>query len=282
VCTFERFNAPLNRAGAAGRLFGTLLLRVVVSGYLTPTVSCSLHPADSERETLHSNMVPKPPAAAEEAQVQAEEQAAPADDSTKHRGTKRQQDQSDDQQPAAASKKPRAGAAAAASEDADHKAGSSKDTRRTRGAGQADSKPEESRRQTRQRDAAAAGSKGAAPAAAGTSKGAAAAAGTSSKGGAPEGKDLVGCRIKVWWTDDKKFYPGVVTVSKRGCGRKAASRALVMELGAARPPSCRAVVARAWPSMLAQPAGQLHASADVCKLPLVSTRKSTSTNLAPH
>jgi hypothetical protein len=54
------------------------------------------------------------------------------------------------------------------------------------------------------------------PAAAGSSKRNTKDAGSAGKGAAaaaPEGKELVGCHIKVWWTDDKKFYPGEVTVS---------------------------------------------------------------------
>lgn len=144
-------------------------------------------------------------------------QAEPAAELDKQRGTKRHQDKQTDEQhdtdAHAASKKPRRGAAAAAAaaagdQEPEQQAGSSKaagkDKKRTR-AGPSDAKaaPDEpaqeaeegSKRQTRHKD---------------TASGAAAAAGSSA--GIPEGADLVGCAIKVWWADDKKFYPGTVTV----------------------------------------------------------------------
>jgi hypothetical protein len=143
-----------------------------------------------------------------EAAVAAEADASPAAHDTKPRGTKRHQEKPELQQDAshAASKRPRRGAAAAEATDTDQQAGSSKsaaasnDKKRTR----ADDKPaaaepaaaaaEGSKRQTRV----------AAPAA-----GKAAAAGAADT---PQGQELVGCRNKVWWTDDKKFYSGTVKV----------------------------------------------------------------------
>jgi hypothetical protein len=132
------------------------------------------------------------------------ESAAAAADKTndsRSRGTKRQQDKPEEQQEtsAAASKKPRRGAAAseppAQETSSKDKAAEAKDKKRTR-AGQTDSKADSE------------------PAAAGSSKRNTKDAGSAGKGAAaPEGKELVGCRIKVWWTDDKKFYPGEVTVS---------------------------------------------------------------------
>lgn len=53
---------------------------------------------------------------------------------------------------------------------------------------------------------------------------AAAAAGGVSKG--PEKEGLVGQRIEVWWTTDKTFYAGKVTVSQAACNNNLHSCAL--------------------------------------------------------